>query len=489
MASLREKTVTGVIWNLAEQITVRGISIFVTLLLAYFLSPEDFGLVAMITVFINIATALMDSGFKQALIKLPDAEQVDFNTAFYANIILGFVAYLLLFFTAPIISDFYAEERLTALIRVAGLVVIINVFQVVQYACLSRALNFRVQFRAALPASIISALVAIAMAYSGFGVWALIAQMLVSAAMVIIFLWWQYLWRPTLSWSLTSLKSMYQFGYKLFLADLLDVVFRNLYVVVIAKTFSVSIAGLYFFADKIKELLILRVVTSIQNVTYPALVKVGSSDGKLKSGYKKLIIFTSFALSPLVLFLAGLAEPLFILLLADKWLPASHYLQLMCIAGVLIPMHALNLNILKVKGRSDLSLIIEIVKKILLVAILVVSINYGVTGILYGQIISSILALGLNSYFSGVLISYRLEEQLVDFIPNIMLSGLIAYMLYEVYKLQIFNELVIVFLFGPLAILVYLVSSFVLKLEGLRICSDILSNNLNKKFRGSKNNG
>lgn len=486
MATLREKTLTGVAWNLGEQFAVKGISVLVTLLLAYFLSPEDFGLVAMMAVFISIASSLMDSGFKQALIRLPEARQVDLNTAFYANIILGLVAYSLLFFIAPLISDFYAEERLTVLIRVAGLVVVINVFQVVQYACLSRALNFRVQFRAALPASIISAVVAIAMAYSGFGVWALIAQMLVSAAMIIIFLWLQYLWRPTLSWSFSSLKSMYQFGYKLFLADLLDVVFRNLYVVVIAKIFSVSIAGLYFFADKIKELLILRVVTSIQNVTYPALVKVGSSDEKLKLGYKKLIIFTSFVLSPLVLILASLAQPIFIMLLADKWQPASYYFQLMCIAGVLIPMHALNLNILKVKGRSDLSLMIEVVKKILQVAILLVSVNYGVIGILYGQIINSVLALGLNSYFSGMLISYRLDEQLSDFIPHILLSGLIAYTLYNVYVLQVFNDFVIVFLMGPLSIIVYLVSAFVFKLQGLKICSDILRNSQIKILKTRK---
>lgn len=481
MSSLSQKTLVGVTWNLAEQFAVRGITVMVTLLLAYFLSPEDFGLVAMMAVFISIASSLMDSGFKQALIRLPDARQVDFNTAFYANILLGLVAYLLLFLTAPLISGFYGEERLTTLIRVAGLVVIINAFQVVQYACLSRALNFKVQFRAALPASIISASIAITMAYFGFGVWALIAQMLVSAVMIVILLWFQKLWRPTLSGSLVSLKSMYHFGYKLFLADLLDVVFRNIYVVVIAKYFSVSVAGLYFFADKIKELLILKIVTSIQNVTYPALVKVGSSDVNLKFGYKKLIILTTFVLSPLVLLFAALAEPIFILLLADKWLPASHYLQLMCIAGVLIPIHALNLNILKVKGRSDLSLMIEVVKKILQVAILVVSINYGVIGVLYGQIVSSIISLGLNSYFSGALIMYKISEQLIDFSPNIILSGLISYVLYEIYKVQTFNEFITIFLLGPIAIVIYLVIAKVLKLEGLSICSDIFSKKLNKK--------
>lgn len=454
---------------------------FVTLILAYFLSPEDFGLVAMMAVFIGIAMSLMDSGFRQALIRIPDATQLDFNTAFYANIVLGIISYGLLFLAAPLIAGFYDEVRLVALIRVAGLLVIINAFQVVQFACLGRALNFKAQFQSALPAAVISAFVAVILAYFGFGVWALVAQMVVSACFAGVFLWLKNNWRPSFNWSASSFKAMHEFGFKLFLADLLDIVFRNLYVIVIAKYFSVTVAGLYFFADKIRDLVVLRLVESIQNVTYPALVKVGSSDENLKSGYKNLIIVTSFILSPFVLLIAALAEPIFNLLLDERWLQASQYLELMCIAGVLLPVSALNLNILKVKGRSDLSLKIELIKKLLQVLILAVSINYGVEGILYGQIIGSVLALGLNSYFSGVLIDYSLVEQSYDFMPNFLLSGLMALLMYGACQLEFLSDLTTVLLLGPLAIIFYLSTAYLFRLKGANLCSDLLNKRLLNK--------
>lgn len=477
MASLSQKTITGVVWNLAEQFAVRGISVFVTLLLAYFLSPEDFGLVAMMTVFISIATSLMDSGFRQALIRLPDAKQVDFNTAFYANILLGLVAYLLLFLAAPLISGFYDEARLTTLIRVAGLVVIINAFQVVQYSCLSRALNFKIQFRAAFPASLISAFVAITMAYSGYGVWALITQMLVSALMVATFLWLQNMWRPTCSWSMDSLKSMYLFGYKLFLADLLDIVFRNIFVVVIAKLFSVSLAGIYFFADKIREFLVLRIVVAIQNVTYPALTTLQGNDEQLRSGYRNLVSVNTYVLSPLIFFSAALSELFFEAFLPEKWMQASSYLALMCIAGALTPVSALNLNILKVKGRSDLSLKVEVIKKIIQVSVLIVSVEYGVIGILYGQIFSSIIVYIINSHYSEQLIDYSVFEQTMDFMPNILIAAGIGVIIYIAQDYFFVDPTIRFFIFGFIAVFAYVLVSYLVKPKGY-----LLLTNLMKKF-------
>lgn len=466
MATLREKTLTGVAWNLAEQFAVKGISILVTLLLAYFLSPEDFGLMAMMTVFISIASSLMDSGFRQALIRLPDATQVDFNTAFYANILLGFTSYLILFLAAPLISGFYDETRLTTLIRVAGLVVIINTFQVVQYACLSRVMNFKVQFRAAFPASLISAVIAVGMAYLGFGVWALITQMLISNLIVAIFLWLQNLWRPTLEWSADSLKSMYHFGYKLFLSGLLDTGFKNMYVVVIAKLFTTSIAGLYFFADRIKELLIYQLVGAIQKVTYPALATIQNDKQRLKQGYRKIIAVSGFIIFPLVLFFAALVEPIFHLLLPEKWWSSILYIQLMCIASVLVPIHSVNLNILKVLGRSDLFLGLEIVKKIVAVMIFLLSFRYGVVGILMGQILSSVLAYLPNSYFSKQLVNYPVTEQLRDFLPGLFLAALIAFLLWIAQENLYWIEFIELLVLSSVGLLLYLMLAKLFQIQG-----------------------
>ena len=258
--TLRKKTITGIIWNFAEQIARKGIGVVITLLLARFLTPSDYGLVAMMAVFLAIANSLMDSGFKQALIRLEGAGQRDFNTAFYANLALGAVSYVLLFLAAPFIATFYNEPRLVLLIRIAGINIIIQSFQVVQTAALSRDLNFKAQLQATVPAGIFSGLIALGLAYMGYGVWALIVQMILASFITTALLWHLQGWRPSLIVSRHSLASMYNFGYKLFLSGLLDTVFRNLYVIVIAKLFTASVAGCYFFAAKLRDLVIGQLV-------------------------------------------------------------------------------------------------------------------------------------------------------------------------------------------------------------------------------------
>lgn len=473
MTSLSQKTTIGVFWNLLQQFASRGITVLVTLILAYFLSPNDFGLVAMIAVFVSIATSLMESGFKQALIRLPDASQEDFNTAFYANISIGILSYFLLFMAAPLIANFYEEEQLIVLVRVAGVVVIINAFQVVQYACLSRNMNFKAQFRAALPASMLSAAVAIMIAYMGFGVWALIAQMIGYALSVAIFLWWQNLWRPTRICSADSLSAMYRFGYKLFVSALIDTVFKNLYVIVIAKLFTASIAGLYYFADRIREIVVFQLVNSIQNVTYPALSTMQDDDVRLKAGFRNVISVTTFILFPMIIFLAVLAEPLFRLLLAEKWWPAATYLQLMCLAGLIIPMNAINLNILQVKGRSDLFLLLEVIKKIMLMLVLLVSFRFGVIGILIGQIVNSILAFIPNSYFSKKLIDYSVREQITDILPGLLLTGTIGAIMFFWVNVVVWHEFKMLIVIGGAGLLAYILVAYILNMHSLNLVKQL----------------
>lgn len=481
MTSLAHKTIAGVLWSFAQQLAVKGISVAVTLLLAHFLAPEDFGLVAMMAVFLNIASSLMDSGLAQALIRKAEAMQEDLNTAFFANLALGFCAYVLLFIVSPAIANFYDEPRLIVLVRVAALAVIIDSFKIVQFTVLSRQLNFRAQFRATLPASLISANVAIVMAYLGYGVWALIVQMLVSAFFVTFFLWIQGLWRPSLALSASSFKEMYRFGYKMFLSGLLDTVFKNIYVIVIAKLFSTTSAGLYFFADRIRELVIYQIVSSIQKVTYPALATLESDNEKLKDGYRKVISVSTFILFPIILFMAALAEPLFRLFLPEKWWPALIYLQLMCMAGLLIPVHAINLNIVKVKGRSDLFLLLEVIKKTILTAILMISFRYGIIGILIGQIISSVLAYLPNSFYSKRLIDYSVKEQLTDFVPCLILTGLIGISLWQLEQLVNWDALVKLSVFGLSGFIAYLLGAYIFKLRAYSFSCELIINKMKRE--------
>ena len=428
----------------------------------------------MMAVFLAVAQSLMNSGFKQALIRFKDARQVDFNTAFYANLSLGVFSYLLLFLAAPLIADFYDETRLTLLIRVAGLNIIVHAFEIVQSAVLSRELNFKAQLQATLPAGIISGLVAVAMAYSGMGVWALIFQILLSSFLVTVFLWKIQGWRPSLSFSKKSLKSMYSFGYKLFISGLLNTIFFNLYIIVIAKLFAVSIAGHYFFAKKIKDIVNSQLVSSIQTVTYPALSSIQDDDIRLKIGYRKVIQVTTFVLFPSMFFLAALARPLFMVLLPEKWLPAVPYLQLMCLAGVMFPLHTINLNILQVKGRSDFFLYLEIIKKILTVIILYISYRYGVTGILIGQIIGSVLAYIPNSYFSAKLINYSTWEQVADVLPSLVLSAVVALLIVAADTLTYWPDFVGLIVFGFVAGFLYLAGAHILKLQPYLLAREMI---------------
>jgi len=423
--SLAQRTSIGVIWSFGEQLARRGAGILVTLLLARFLVPEDFGLIAMMTVFLALGQSLMDSGFRQALIRLPEITETDYSTAFYANIVLGLLSYGVLFFAAPAIAGFYEESRLTDLVRIASLTVIINAFQVVQVASLSRDLNFKVQMQAGVPASIISGVVAVVLAYWDFGVWALVTQSLMNAVIHTAILWWRHGWRPTKSFSLASLKEMYNFGYKLFLSQSLEILFKNIYPLLIAKVFTASAAGLYFFADRIRELVVSQLLHSIQAVTFPALAKKQGNKAELKTAYRRIIKVIIALYVPLVAGLILVAPWLFELLFPIDWYPAHHYLQILCLAALLYPIHSLNLNMLRVLGRSDILLSLQVFKKVVTTVVLVITAQIGLEAVMWGQVFQSIIFYFPNKYYSDRLIGYSFIEQFKDVGLYYIASGLV----------------------------------------------------------------
>jgi O-antigen/teichoic acid export membrane protein len=461
--SLGNQTIIGVIWAFIEQLSKVGIQAGTSIILAWFLLPEDFGLIAMITVFFAIGNSLMDSGFSQAIIRKKEINQTDYSTAFYANLCMGIVAYLILFVSAPLISNFYDEPRLTILVRIVGFVVIINSFKMVQMAQLTRDLNFKAQFRITFISSILSAAIAIVMASQGFGVWSLVAQMLIAAFGSTLLFWITNKWKPMIVFSIQSLKEMFGFGSKLLLSDIINTAFQNIYVVVIGKLFLATYVGYYFFAQQIQKIITQQLTNSVQKVTYPALSTIQDDDESLKNFYRKIIQVVTFVLFPSLIALIVLAEPLFSVLLKDKWLPAVPYLQLLCVAGLFYPLHSINLNIIKVKGRSDLFLYLEIIKKIMLSIVLLISVNFGILGILVGQIVSSMLAYIPNSYYSIKLINYSVSEQLKDFIPTLLLSICMGLFMYLTGLLLPFGDIVHLVVLGSVGIIFYIASNYLLK--------------------------
>ncbi|RXA21994.1 lipopolysaccharide biosynthesis protein [Methanosarcina sp. MSH10X1] len=484
--AFRHTMVTGIIWTFFEQIFRIGIQTITTLILAWFLLPEDFGLIAMLTVFFALANSLMDSGFSQALIRKKEVSKTDYSTAFYTNLTLGFLIYILLFSSAHFISIFYNEPRLVMLVRVMGLIVIINSFQLVQVADLTRKLNFKVQFRVILPSAIFSSIVAVSMAAMGFGIWSLVFQMLIFSFVSTTLYWTVNKWRPSKEFSLESLNEMFGFGSKLLASGLLETIFQNIYVITIGKLFSATLVGYYFFAQRIQQLVVDQLSGVVQKVTYPALSSIQDDNPALKSFYRKIIQVVTYVVFPCMIALVVLAKPIFSLMLKEDWLPAVPYLQLLCIAGLLYPLHVINLNILKVKGRSDLFLHLEIVKKIMMVIILLVSSKFGIFGILIGEVISSFLAYIPNSYFSVKLINYSIPEQLRDFIPTSLLAFTMGVIMYTVGLFLPLSEFTFILVIGLVGATFYILANYLLKMPAQLLILQILKE---KYLKGGQSHG
>ena len=483
---LRKKTVSGVVWNFLELSGRQGVSILVTVALARFLAPEDFGLIAMVSVFFSLANAIMDGGLNQGVIRRKDAGRDDLDTLFYANGALSLLAYILLFLSAPSIAAYFGQPVLSRLVRISGTVVIINSFRIVQATDLTRRLDFKLQFKASVPAGILSGAAAVLLAAAGAGVWSLVAQMILSSLFTVLFYWRLNSWRPSLSFSWGIFRELFGFGWKFLLSWLLEIFFRNIYILVIGRLFSSTLAGYYFFAMKIRDMILSQVTASIQKATYPALASISGEDGRLKDAYRKIVQATVYLVFPAMVLLAALARPLFGLFLNPRWIPAAGYLQILCAVAIVYPLNVINLNILKVKGRSGLFLGLEIFKKGLAVLVLVLSVRYGIPGLLLGQVLTSFLSYIPNSFFSVRLIQYPVSEQVRDVLPALaaaLLSG--GTVLAAGFLLPWGSRGVLFILFqGAIGCVSYLAFSTILGVESQKIFFSLLRERLFRREHG-----
>lgn len=412
--SLANSTVRGIIWNFSDMLLRRGLVAATTLVLSYFLSPADFGLVAMLSLFLVVFGGLMDAGLKEALIRRRRISIRLLNTALWASLVLGCGAYTFLFCVAPWVALFYNEPLLVDLLRTAGLVIIFNALQTVPAARLTQALDFRALMRISLPASGFSSLLALLLAYFGVGVWALIVQILASAAMSMILTWRVAGWRPKWQVDYRPLLALYHFGYKLFLCNLIAMIIRNAVPSMLGKFIGVTFAGYYYFVDKIMEMIMGQLVYSVQNVTYPSFSKISKDKERLREAYRKSIEIMVFLVSPMLMIGAGLADSLFELFFSKIWWPAAETFYWLCFAYLLYPMHALNLNIIKVLGRSDLFLWLGLVYGGISLSVLWVALPWGFKAVLFGQVCISLLSFIPNTMYSNRLIGYSAFDQFRD---------------------------------------------------------------------------
>lgn len=466
MQQMNRKIGVGVLWNIGSLFLTRGASVIFTLFLAFFLAPDVFGLLAMITVVVELANSFIESGLGQAIIRSKKISQIDLCTVFISNMGMSLLAYGVLFFTASYVADFYRQPELVLLIQVVGLVLIVNAAKVVQVAVLSRDMNFKVQMKANTAGVVVSGILAVFVAYLGAGVWSLVVQMLTASVVSAVVLWFSSGWRPERQFSLGSLLRMFQFAGPLLAAVIIDVLYRNAHVLVIGRLFSAEMTGLYFFAKKFSQLISQQLTDAVQKSTLPALSTLQDDNAMLRLKYRQVIQLTMFVISPIMLLIVALAEPLFTLLFDDQWIDAVPYTQLLCIIGILYPLHSLNINILSVKGRSDLILKVGLIIKSVNVAFLFAAIPFGVLAIVISQVVGSSLALLPNTYFSARLIDYGLVDQLLDVFRPILaatIAAICAWFYADMSTLPIYLVLIIS---GNIMLFIYLILSLVLRAEG-----------------------
>ena len=420
--SLKQKTVKGVFWSSVERFSVQGIQFLVMIIMARLLTPKDYGLVGMVAIFIAVAQSLVDSGFSQALIRKQNRTETDNSTVFYFNIVVGVLLYFILFAIAPWVADFYDSPELTALMRVVCLSVVFNSLVVVQRALLTVNIDFKTQAKASLTAAVVSGVVGIGMAYSGFSYWSIVTQQLVNLGLNTLLLCIFARWRSRWIYSWNSFKELFTFGSKLMASGLLDVVYRNMYLLVIGKVFTASSLGYYTRASQFSEFPSSNLTSIMQRVTYPVLCQIQDDDERLALIYRRFLRVSAFLIFPLLAGLSAVSEPFILLLLKEQWLFAATLLKIICFSMMWIPIHAINLNLLQVKGRSDLFLKLEIIKKMMAVIVLCITVPMGLIAMCVGQIFSSIICLIINTHYTGKLIQVGFLRQMQDLLPTLVLS-------------------------------------------------------------------
>nr|WP_320022412.1 MOP flippase family protein [uncultured Draconibacterium sp.] len=424
--TLKQKTINGLFWSFIDSFANQGVQFIVGIVLARILSPREFGLIGMLTIFIAISQSFVDSGFSNALIRKKNCTQEDYSTVFYFNLLVGLVFYFLLFVSAGSISNFFNEPQLSLLLKVLGIGVLLNAIGIIQRTILTKEINFKLQTRVSIVASIGSGTIAITMALLDYGVWSLVSLTLARFGLNTLFLWIWAKWKPLPVFSKKSFNELFAFGSKLLISGLIDTIYRNVYYLIIGKYFSAIELGYYTRANQFKAFPSQNLNSIIGRVSYPVLSSIQDDKEKLRLAYQKIIRTTMLVTFCLMLGMAAVAKPMILTLIGEKWLPSVIYLQMLCFVGMFYPLHALNLNMLQVQGRSDLFLRLEIIKKILAIPIIVIGIYWGIKMMIGGMMVNTLIAYYLNSYWSGKMIGYSFRQQVIDIFPSLLLALIMA---------------------------------------------------------------
>ena len=468
--------ISSFIWRFLERCGAQGVTLIVSIVLARLLDPKVYGTVALVTIFTTIMQIFVDSGMGSSLIQKKDADDLDFSSVFYFNVCMCSVLYMIMFFAAPFIASFYKMPELTSVIRVLSLILVISGVKNVQQAYVSRHLMFKKFFFGTIGAAIVGIL----MAYLGYGVWALVAQMLFNAIVDTIILWITVKWRPKKMFSFSRLKGLFSFGWKLLVSALLDTIYNNLRQLIIGKVYTKQDLAYYNNGKKYPEYLVSNINTAIDSVLLPTMSNEQDHPERVKSMTRRAIKTATFIIMPLMVGFAVCAKPIVSLILTDKWLPAVPYMQIFCVSFAFYPIHTANLNAMKAMGRSDLFLILEIIKKAIGLVTIVIALKFGVMAMAYSMLITSFISQVVNAWPNKKLLGYSYLEQVKDMLPQIGLSIIMGMIVYFISFMNLSN-LITLLIQVPLGVVVYSVFAMLLHVESYEYLVEMIKSFMKKK--------
>ena len=485
MSSIALKSVHGILWSAIERFSLQGIQFLIGIVLARLLSPSDFGMIGMLSIFMGVSQTFIDCGFSSALIRQKEVSAKDYGTTFLINFFISLLAFLILFFAAPFIANFYDTPELELVVQVFSSTLIINALFTVHCVKLTRNVDFKTQSKASVCSAIISGAVGITLAYNGFGVWSLVFQTICNSTLSLILLTFLLKWFPSPAFSRASFHNLFGFGSKIFVASIISSIYSNLYNIVIGKKFSAATLGYYTRADQMGLLPSQNIAGILSRVTYPILSQLQDDSDRLRKVYIRYLQLSCFVIFPLMMGLAALAKPLIILLLGEKWSPSVVLLQILCLGLMLDPICNINLNLLYVKGRSDLVLKLEIIKKTIAITILVVSVPFGLVGLCIGRVLYGIIATLLNMTYTKRFIDLSIWGQAKLILPSLVLSLIMATGSYSVTLIGL-NHALQLFLGITIGLILYLISAKLFKMDAMNYIFELVKrrrNDFQENFR------
>lgn len=428
--SLKNKAVKGTLWSAADAFLGQGVTFIVGIILARILSPDEYGLIGICLIFNTVLNGIVDSGFSNALIRKKDVGEEEYNTMFLTNLTISCVLYVLLFFATPLIASFFDRPELTSLIRATGLLLFLNAVSLVHTTILTKRIDFKTKTKASISSAVLSGALGIGMAYAGFGVWALVGQLLSRQLIYTLVLWVLVKWWPTLKFSMKAFHYMWGFGWKLLISGLLNNIWNQLYQVIVGKYYSPATLGQYTRSRQFAGIFSENLTTIIQRVSYPVLANIQDDQERMVAAYRKVIKMTMLVTVVVLFSLGAVAEPLINCLIGPKWHETATFLPFICISMSLYPLHAINLNMLQVQGRSDIFLYLEVIKKTLAIGPICLGIFVNIYAMLMGSIITGIICFFLNSWYTGKKLNYTSWMQLRDVSADYGIAIVIALSVY-----------------------------------------------------------